>query len=335
MSVQAKAITVGILRALGVLLGAAVVVWVLFKLKSLLLFIGIAAVISLLGRPIVIFQKRRLKFKSTLAACCTLIIVIAFIAVLVWIFSPVVIEQSKNIAEIDFDLVKSDMNELSIQAAEYIGVEEIDLFEAIKQTDFVQNFDMEVVPSFLDIFFKSLGNLFVGIFVVLFLSFFLLRDQNFATTAVAALAKKEQQPKLFRIIHKTKELLSRYFLGLLMQLFILTLFYAVLLLFLGVNNAVAVAVICACLNIVPYLGPLLGGGLMLLIVFSNNLGADFSTELLPLMLYTFVGYCIAQLFDNIITQPVIFGKYVRSHPLEIFLVIIAGGLLFGIAGMIL
>ncbi|MGB0949316.1 MAG: AI-2E family transporter, partial [Marinirhabdus sp.] len=93
MSVQAKAITVGILRALGVLLGAAVVVWVLFKLKSLLLFIGIAAVISLLGRPIVIFQKRRLKFKSTLAACCTLIIVIAFIAVLVWIFSPVVIEQ--------------------------------------------------------------------------------------------------------------------------------------------------------------------------------------------------------------------------------------------------
>tara|TARA_B100001179_G_C18536490_1_gene379570 strand:- start:701 stop:1012 length:312 start_codon:yes stop_codon:yes gene_type:complete len=74
---------------------------------------------------------------------------------------------------------------------------------------------------------------------------------------------------------------------------------------------------------------------MVLVVISNNLGADFSTELLPLLIITLVGYSIAQLFDNLICQPVIFGKSVRSHPLEIFIVILMGGFVFGIAGMIL
>ena len=116
---------------------------------------------------------------------------------------------------------------------------------------------------------------------------------------------------------------------------ILTLFYSVLLLFLGVNNAIAIALICAFLNIVPYLGPIIAGALMMLVVLSNNLGADFSSELLPLLLYTLGGYSLAQIFDNLITQPVIFGKSVRSHPLEIFIVILIGGYLFGIPGMIL
>jgi len=48
-----------------------------------------------------------------------------------------------------------------------------------------------------------------------------------------------------------------------------------------------------------------------------------------------IGYCFAELFDNIITQPVIFGKSVKSQSLEIFIVILIGGFLFGILGMIL
>jgi predicted PurR-regulated permease PerM len=48
-----------------------------------------------------------------------------------------------------------------------------------------------------------------------------------------------------------------------------------------------------------------------------------------------MGYVIAQLIDNFFSQPYIFSKSVKSHPLEIFLIIIIGGLLFGITGMIL
>ena len=43
----------------------------------------------------------------------------------------------------------------------------------------------------------------------------------------------------------------------------------------------------------------------------------------------------AQLIDNFLSQPYIFSNSVKSHPLEIFLVILSGGILFGIVGMIL
>src|SRR5690606_34398012 len=86
---------------------------------------------------------------------------------------------------------------------------------------------------------------------------------------------------------------------------------------------------------VPYLGPLLGGVVMILVVVSNNLGADFSSDLLPLLVKVLIGVGIAQLIDNLVSQPIIFSHSVRSHPLEVFIVIICGGLLFSIPGMII
>jgi len=68
---------------------------------------------------------------------------------------------------------------------------------------------------------------------------------------------------------------------------------------------------------------------------TSNLEYDFQTYILPTTLYVFIGYIIAQLIDNFFSQPLIFSKSVKSHPLEIFLVIIISGLLFGIVGMIL
>ena len=174
-----------------------------------------------------------------------------------------------------------------------------------------------------------------GLFSVLFIAFFLLKDEKLIVQTVTVFAHPNNERRFIVVLQKIKVLLSRYFIGLLLQILILSLFYTVLLLFFDIDNAIAIAIICAFLNIVPYLGPILGAGVMLLVVVSNNLGADFSSELLPLLIYVLVGYSIAQLFDNIITQPVVFGKGVRSHPLEIFLVIIVGGLLFGVAGMIL
>lgn len=335
MKDNAKAITVGILKVVAILAGVVVLLWFLYEIQAIILFIGIAAVVSLIGRPVVLFLRKRLKFSNTLSAIITLLLVIASVVLLLWVFTPIVIEQSKTISKIDFDLVKKDLNELNMQASDYLGVERIDIVEAIKNTSYVREFEMELIPSFVEVFFGNVGSFMVGLFSVMFISFFLLKDDKLITATVTVFAKENNERRFMMVFTKIKELLSRYFIGLLLQITILTLFYSVMLLFLDVDNAIAIAIICAFLNIVPYLGPLIGGVLMLLVVLSNNLGADFSTELLPLLIYTSVGYAVAQTFDNLITQPVIFGKSVRSHPLEIFLAILIGGFVFGIAGMIL
>ena len=175
----------------------------------------------------------------------------------------------------------------------------------------------------------------VGVFSVLFISFFLLRDDKIAVNAVTVFANKDKERRFLVVLGKSKILLSRDFLGILIQTTIIGVLYLILLLYLGIQNALAVALICAFMNVVPYLGPLIGGGVILLVVLSNNLAADFSSELLPLLIIAAVGVAIVQLIDNLFSQPMIFSHSVKSHPLEIFIVIIMGGLLMGILGMVL
>ncbi|TXD68493.1 AI-2E family transporter [Aequorivita lipolytica] len=317
------------------MVGIVILIWFLYETQALILYIGLALVLSLIGRPVVLFLKRRLRLGNTVASVVTLLLIIGTFSLLLSIFVPIIIEQGKHISQIDFEQVKRDLNELNIQASDYLGVDHFQLVEAIKRTTYVQNMDIEIIPSFIDIFFGNIASTIVGIFSVLFISFFLLKDENLIARSVLAFSKKGDEQKFKRILIKIKELLSRYFIGLLMQISILALFYSVLLLYLDVRDAIAVAIICAFLNIVPYLGPIIGWVLILLVIVSNNLGADFSTGLLPLLFIASSGYAIAQIFDNFISQPVIFGHSVRSHPLEIFIVILTAGYVFGIPGMIL
>src|SRR5699024_11233580 len=98
-----------------------------------------------------------------------------------------------------------------------------------------------------------------------------------------------------RVFTKIKNLLSRYFIGISLQIFVLFILYVILLYTFEAKNPIAVAFICAFLNIVPYLGPLVAGLVMVLLVGSNHLGADFSTVILPNMAYVLFGYLVTQI----------------------------------------
>ena len=95
-----------------------------------------------------------------------------------------------------------------------------------------------------------------------------------------------------------------------------------------------IAFLCALLNLIPYVGPLIGGALMLTLTMTSHLGEDFQTQILPTTIYVMIFYFVAQMIDNFVSQPRIFSQATKAHPLEIFLVIIIGGLLFGVTGMI-
>lgn len=133
---------------------------------------------------------------------------------------------------------------------------------------------------------------------------------------------------------KIKDLLSRYFLGLLLQISILLIIYTIVLVVFGIQNAFVIAFLCALLNLIPYVGPLIGGLLMMFLSMTSNLDAEFSTVILPKTIYVMIGFSIGQLIDNFFSQPIIFSNSVKSHPLEIFIVILAGGSLMGSVGMI-
>ena len=165
--------------------------------------------------------------------------------------------------------------------------------------------------------------------------FFFLKDSHLQKQIILALVNDKITDRVEKSIEKTKNLLSRYFLGLLLQISILLIIYSIVLAVFNVENAFIIAFLCALLNLIPYLGPIVGAVLMMLLTMSSFIGADFSSIILPKTIYVMIGFCVGQMIDNFFSQPYIFSNSVKSHPLEIFIVILASGTLIGPVGMII
>ncbi|WP_276390894.1 AI-2E family transporter [Eudoraea chungangensis] len=332
---NSKTIADGILRAVGILAGIALLLFFLYRIQTVLIYIAIAVVISLLGRPIVVFLRRKLKLNNTLAVIITMALFLGIILGIISMFIPLIIQQGKNLSLLDIDTLQENFNNLYLQIVDYFGLQTNVIEEQLTDFNLFSNLDLSFIPDFLNSLVGILGSLSIGLFSVVFIAFFYLKDSKLFQQNLMVLIPDDKEAKLNTSIETIKELLSRYFLGLVLQIFILFIIYTTVLLIFGIENAVVIAFLCALLNLIPYIGPIISAALMILLTMSSNLGADFSSVILPKTIFVMIGFGIGQLIDNFFSQPFIFSNSVKSHPLEIFLVIIIGGLLLGVIGMII
>jgi predicted PurR-regulated permease PerM len=110
--------------------------------------------------------------------------------------------------------------------------------------------------------------------------------------------------------------------------------YYITLSIIGVPNPFIIAFLCALLNLIPYLGPIIGVVLISFLTMTSFIDSSFVDVVLPKTVYAISGFIFGQLIDNFISQPYIFSKSVKSHPLEIFIIIVIAGTLFGTLGLI-
>ena len=327
-------ISKGILHSLLVVTGVLLAIFLVYEIKVLVGYILIAGIISLIGRPIIIFLNNKLKLKNTSATVITMLLFLTIIVGIISLFIPLVIEQGKNLSLLDIDSFQENIKFLYVEMSNYLDRFNIDLNNTIFNLDWLSNMDFGFVPEILNSLGKTLGNLTIGILSIMFISFFLLKDAMILERTLYVLIPKKSSKKFSKSFNSIKFLLSRYFAGLILQIFILFIIYTIILLILGIPNAFVIAFLCSLLNLIPFIGPVVGGILMILLTMSSQIGADFSSVILPKAIYVSIGFIIGQLIDNFFSQPLIFSNSVKSHPLEIFIIIIMGGLLFGPLGMI-
>ncbi len=334
LDMNSKTIAYGIVRAVAIIMGVLGILWFLYTIQSVLIYITFAAVISLMGRSLVLFLKRKLKFPNTVATILTLCITIGLFFSIFLLFVPIISEQGQLLGGLSIENIEHDLERLNQEVNTYFSIQNFDVIAVLKQTDIMQVFDIRIIPEAVNSFLSGFGALLIGLFSILFISFFLLKDSELLGKSILVFAKEADETKFTRAFSKIKDLLSRYFVGLLLQVSILFILYMILFLVFGVNNAVSVALIAAIFNLIPYIGPLFGALFALALTITSNLGLDFSSEILPKLIYVLIGYLAIQLIDNFLNQPLIFSSSVKSHPLEIFLAILIFGLLFGIGGLI-
>tara|TARA_B110000003_G_scaffold31052_1_gene28983 strand:+ start:13211 stop:14299 length:1089 start_codon:yes stop_codon:yes gene_type:complete len=332
---NSKDITKGIIHATSIIVGITLFIYFLLIIQSVLVYVTIAAIISLIAKPIISFLKRKLKFANTLAVISTMIIFLAFLLGIAGMFIPLVIEQGESLSLLKTKDLEDNIGDLISQANDYFTSKNIDVLSELQSAELFAS--LKSIPDLLNSFAGTLGSFSVGLFSVLFITFFFMKDSRMFKGALLTIIPKGTETRFSQSLDKIKDLLSRYFIGLVIQITILFIIYTIILLIFGISNAVVIAFLCALLNIIPYVGPLISAFLMVVLTMTSGLGQnlDFQLEILPKTVYVMIGFIIAQLVDNFASQPIIFSKTTKSHPLEIFIIIIIGGLLMGPLGMII
>jgi predicted PurR-regulated permease PerM len=192
-----------------------------------------------------------------------------------------------------------------------------------------------IIPQLLTSVVGWVGNLLVTIMSVLFIAFFFLREQGLFNNILASFVPNEYEDRTIHAVGETSRLLIRYFTGILVQIIFITIFVSIVLSLMGIKNALLIGFFAALMNVIPYIGPIIGATFGVIITLSSNLGIPFYNEMLPMLIKVVVVFGIMQLLDNFILQPNIFSKSVKAHPLEIFIVVLIGAKLGGIPGMVL
>lgn len=328
-------ISKGILKAVAIIVGIALLLYFLYEIQAVIGYIAIAAVISLIGRPVVIFLERRLKFSNTIAVVITIVLILALIAGLVGLFVPLIIKQGENLSLLNIQELERNIENLYAEIIAYFTSYQIDIEKSFNQTDILDRIDYSIIPNFLNSVISGLGSFSIALFSVLFISFFFLKDSKLFENSILTAIPDSKVDRWRSSTNQIKNLLSRYFVGLLFQILILFVIYTIGLLIIGVENAIVIAFLCALFNLIPYVGPLIGTILMVTLTMTSNLGYPFNEVILPKTLWVGVILIIGQIVDNFFSQPIIFSKSVKSHPLEIFLVILIAGILFGVLGLII
>ncbi len=330
-----KTLANGILRAVGILVLIALSLFIIHQISTVIVYLIVSLIFALIATPVVKFLNKKLKFKNTIAVVTTLFLFILLLAGFILLFVPLIINQVDKLSLLDIDSLKQNYTTIIDQLTAYFSKYNINLSKAFDSSSMVKNIDFNFVPNLLKGIINALGNFSVGLVSVIFITFFLLKDKAFYFRSFKSLLPDSNKEKIVDSVRKSNDLLSRYFIGLMLQLLIVFILYLIVLLIFGVDNALIIAFLCAILNIIPYVGPIISTVLAALLTMISNIQGDFSTEIIPTTIYVIIGFFLVQFIDNNFSQPIIFSKSTDSHPLQIFLVILTAGFLFGITGMII
>ena len=317
--------------------------FMIWYFSSIVIYVLISAVLSMIGHPLVRFFDKikiwKFHIPHGLSAFLGLFVIILTAIGFILVFVPLISTQAKTISEIDVnDLLIHFQKPLDSLQEFLIDYNVINANQTIESTLSTQIESMVSIATFSNIFkhvISTTGSFFMGTFSILFITFFFLQDENMFQSFIILLLPEKYEATIRNVLNKTKKLLTRYFIGLMLELLTVMTLLTIGLSIIGVKNALIIGFLGGLMNIVPYLGPIIGCAAGVIFGVSSELSLGLYDQIGLLTLGIVCVFLVANLIDNVVLQPLIYSSSVKARPIEIFLVIIMAGSIAGIPGMIL
>ncbi|MDP2424156.1 MAG: AI-2E family transporter [Bacteroidales bacterium] len=330
-------------RIIGLIASLLIIGFLAWYFSNIVIYFIIAMVLTMIGQPIVRLLGHihvgRLRIPHSLSCLLALLFIILIFASFFIIFVPLGSHQAALISRIDVDSVNQNMQNTLIRFDQILQnaglLKEDQTIITLINNNIVDIVNIERVKGVFNNLLSFAGSFVVGIFSILFITFFMLKNSHLVLKTVLLIVPQHYHTETNNVFRNTNRLLSRYFIGISIEVMTMVILISVGLSIFNIPNAILIGFLGGCMNIIPYLGPLIGASVGVLLGVTNVLstgGYDQIFLVIVTVLGTFLG---ANLIDNLILQPFIYSSSVKSHPLEIFVVLLMGGSIAGIIGMVL
>lgn len=307
--------------------------------STVLIYLVISLVLFLIGNPLTsAIEKisiRGKKIHDGITSFLTLAIIFGVFALFFTLILPPLVRQVSFMSELNFyDVLHGILNQYPSLGHLFSQLGSEETVKATINEQFNSVFNFGNVSSILNNLINYLSGFLGGLFCVSFITFFLLKDQYTVSRTIILLTPPKIETEVKEILHTSKKMLSKYFIGLIIDIIIVGVLAGVSLWVLGIKNALIIGFMAGLFNVIPYIGP------MITLCFALFLGVSGCIELGQ---YDLIGSVITKIFMTLISinildalffQPYIFSNTVKAHPLEIFVVVLMAGTLAGISGMV-
>ena len=331
--------------------GAAAICATCWFFRSVLAYILIAVVVSLIAKPLMgLMQKIRIKGKKApdwLLAAFSIIIVLGVLISILTSVIPIISGIVKDISMVNIESAArgiavplAELNEYLQNSFPQLGSDfriEVTILNEIQKM-----FNVSAFSSVLGSAASFVTSMAIGLFSVVFIGFFFIKDDGLFTEIVCALVPDRHEATTEKAISDIGYLLSRYFIGVILEMIGVAMINFLGLMFiarLGFHASIGIAVLTGILNVIPYVGPfmgiILGTTLSILLKYTSisPIGLDvnfwvFTAIIIAILYFT-------QLIDNFVYQPLIYSTSIKSKPLEIFIVLLIVGHIGGPLSLII
>ncbi len=325
----------------------ALVGFLVWYFSEIVWYLLISAVIFLIGKPLATlltsFSIKKFRIPNWLASAITLLTIFSAIGLVLFFLTPIIIRIVSNIGQVDFDRVLTNISEPFTK----LNYRLTTLFPSLGENYRVEAYILEQIKestgiTFFTRAFSSIASftvdLAIGIFSVVFISFFFLQERNLMGNMLNAIVPDKYEANMKRALSSAENLLRRYFTGIFIESILITILNTIGLYFIvgfDFDLAVMVAFASGVLNVIPYVGPLTGELLGVMAGIITHYSTPDAGPVLPFLLLIFGVMLTTQLIDNYLFQPFIYSSTVKAHPLEIFIVILIAGYVGGVIGMLI
>lgn len=296
----------------------------------------IAAILAYICTPLVDRFSRvkigKLSLGRTVATLLVMFLLIALVVLLTLIIVPMLQKEIAVVIQRLPEYLAALKDRIEPLLMQYFGV--------------AFSIDIEQLKSVLSKHWQTAGNLLgqilltvgnhgfaivawiINLLLVPVVLFYLLRDWHGMVDRISQLMPRRWYEQTSKIAKEVDMVLAEFLRGQLSVMLLMCVFYAAGLMLVGLELALPVAIIAGLLGFIPYLGVTIG---LLLAVLAGALQFSTPGEMIPVLAV----FAAAQLLESMVLTPWLVGDRIGLHPVVVIFVLLAGGQLFGFAGILL